>query len=206
MKINKKKKKKKHSRRKSYSSDDDDDDEKDDESSSTSSSSDEEEDVVQRKKGSDSDSDLDDEDAVMDRLPENTKPLLEFASASQGILLVLVLKQHLKNLYGFSDRWASEKMLIFYYLFVSNANHFTEQFCLCYSKIQKYSPTESAKVYDKTVNRKSKVHFNPSQTLDYLRSDLANTDLSYEAKKNIAKQYLDVSFQYTRVSVWKHKQ
>uniref|UniRef100_A0AAX7TYU8 Nipped-B protein n=1 Tax=Astatotilapia calliptera TaxID=8154 RepID=A0AAX7TYU8_ASTCA len=126
------------------------------------SSSDEEEDVVQRKKGSDSDSDLDDEDAVMDRLPENTKPLLEFASASQGILLVLVLKQHLKNLYGFSD-----------------------------SKIQKYSPTESAKVYDKTVNRKSKVHFNPSQTLDYLRSDLANTDLSYEAKKNIAKQYLD---------------
>uniref|UniRef100_A0AAX7V7Q7 Nipped-B protein n=1 Tax=Astatotilapia calliptera TaxID=8154 RepID=A0AAX7V7Q7_ASTCA len=134
----------------------------DDESSSTSSSSDEEEDVVQRKKGSDSDSDLDDEDAVMDRLPENTKPLLEFASASQGILLVLVLKQHLKNLYGFSD-----------------------------SKIQKYSPTESAKVYDKTVNRKSKVHFNPSQTLDYLRSDLANTDLSYEAKKNIAKQYLD---------------
>uniref|UniRef100_A0A3Q4MC51 Nipped-B protein n=1 Tax=Neolamprologus brichardi TaxID=32507 RepID=A0A3Q4MC51_NEOBR len=134
----------------------------DDESSSTSSSSDEEEDVVQRKKGSDSDSDLDDEDAVMDRLPENTKPLLEFASASQGILLLLVLKQHLKNLYGFSD-----------------------------SKIQKYSPTESAKVYDKTVNRKSKVHFNPSQTLDYLRSDLANTDLSYEAKKNIAKQYLD---------------
>ncbi|CAI5666931.1 unnamed protein product [Oreochromis niloticus] len=163
MKMNKKKKKKKHSRRRNYSSDDDDDDEKDDEeSSSTSSSSDEEEDVVQRRKGSDSDSDLEDEDAVMDRLPENTKPLLEFASASQGILLLLVLKQHLKNLYGFSD-----------------------------SKIQKYSPTESAKVYDKAVNRKSKVHFNPSQTLDYLRSDLANTDLSYEAKKNIAKQYLD---------------
>ena len=52
----------------------------------------------------DSDSDLEDEDAVMERLPENPNPLLDFASASQGILLLLVLKQHLKNLYGFSDR------------------------------------------------------------------------------------------------------
>lgn len=62
--------------------------------------------VHKRKKSvvSDSDSDIEDEDAVMDRLPENPNPLLDFASASQGILLLLVLKQHLKNLYGFSDR------------------------------------------------------------------------------------------------------
>uniref|UniRef100_A0A8D3C1Q0 Nipped-B protein n=1 Tax=Scophthalmus maximus TaxID=52904 RepID=A0A8D3C1Q0_SCOMX len=127
--------------------------------------SDEDDEVVHRRKKSglcDSDSDMEGEDAVMDRLPENPIPLLDFASASQGILLLLVLKQHLKNLYGFSD-----------------------------SKIQKYSPTESAKVYDKNVNRKSKVHFNPRQTLDYLKSDLANTNLSYETKRNIVKQYLD---------------
>ena len=68
-------------------------------------------------------------------------------------------------------------------------------FCLRRSKIQKYSPTEAAKVYDKAVNRKSKVHFNPRQTLDYLKRDLANTDLSHEAKRNIVKQYLDVSIQ-----------
>uniref|UniRef100_M3ZSI3 Nipped-B protein n=1 Tax=Xiphophorus maculatus TaxID=8083 RepID=M3ZSI3_XIPMA len=129
-----------------------------------SSSDEEEEEVRKRKKpgGGDSDSDLGDEEAVMDRLPENTTPLQEFASASQGILLLLVLKQHLKNLYGFSD-----------------------------SKIQKYSPTESAKVYDKAVNRKSKVHFNPRQTLEYLRSDVANRNLSYETKRNIVKQFLD---------------
>lgn len=106
-----KKKKKKHQRRK-HSSDDDDDDNDDDEeddeqSSSTSSSSDEEDEVVQSQKKpvlSDSEAEMEDEDAVMDRLPENHGPLLDFASASQGILLLLVLKQHLKNLYGFSDR------------------------------------------------------------------------------------------------------
>lgn len=65
-------------------------------------------------------------------------------------------------------------------------------FCLDYSKIQKYSPTESAKVYDKAVNRKSKVHFNPRQTMDYLKRNLSITDLSYETKRNIVKQYLDV--------------
>ncbi|XP_054468120.1 nipped-B-like protein [Anoplopoma fimbria] len=174
-KKKKKKKKKKPQRRKHGSDDDDndedeedddDDEEEDDEqSSSTSSSSDEDEEVVHMQKKpahSDSDADMDDEDAVMDRLPENPNPLLDFASASQGILLLLVLKQHLKNLYGFSD-----------------------------SKIQKYSPTEAAKIYDKAVNRKSKVHFNPRQTLDYLKRNLASTDLSDETKRNIVKQYLD---------------
>lgn len=130
-------------------------------SSSSSSSSEEEEEVQRKKKPSDSDSE-DDEDAVMDRLPDNNNALLDFASASQGILLLLVLKQHLKNLYGFSD-----------------------------SKIQKYSPTESAKVYDKAVSRKSKVHFNPGQTLDYLKRNMADTELSFEAKRNIVKQYLN---------------
>lgn len=103
-KMKPKKKKKQQPQRKKHSSDDDDDDE---ESSSKSSSSDEDDEVVHRRKKSvvsDSDSDIEDEDALMHRLPENPKPLLDFASASQGILLLLVLKQHLKNLYGFSDR------------------------------------------------------------------------------------------------------
>ncbi|KAK9532406.1 hypothetical protein VZT92_009788 [Zoarces viviparus] len=176
MKTKKKKMKKtKKPQRRKHSSDDDDDEDGDDDddneeeddeqSSSSSSSSDEEDEVVHKQKKpvlSDSDGDMEDEDTVMHRLPENPNPLLDFASASQGILMLLVLKQHLKNLFGFSD-----------------------------SKIQKYSPTESAKVYDKAVNRKSKVHFNPRQTLDYLKRDLANSDLSDEIKRNIVKQYLD---------------
>uniref|UniRef100_A0A8C1VHT1 Nipped-B protein n=1 Tax=Cyprinus carpio TaxID=7962 RepID=A0A8C1VHT1_CYPCA len=138
-------------------------------SSSDSDSSDE---VIRRPKksrrsaavNSDSDSDLDleDVDKVMLRLPDNPEPLLDFANASQGILLLLMLKQHLKNLYGFSD-----------------------------SKIQKYSPTESAKVYDKAVNRKANVHFNPRQTLDYLTNNLSNADLTYDVKRRVVRQYLD---------------
>ncbi|CAL8321731.1 unnamed protein product [Lota lota] len=111
---------------------------------------------------SESDSDLEDVDAVMERLPDNPDPLLEFSSASQGVLLLLVLKQHLKTLYGFSD-----------------------------SKIQKYSPTDPAKVYDKAVNRKSNVHFNPRQTVDFLKTGLVSSDLSCQVKRNIVKQFLD---------------
>ncbi|XP_057564162.1 nipped-B-like protein isoform X5 [Hippopotamus amphibius kiboko] len=113
----------------------------------------------------DSDSDSDSEDdinSVMRCLPENSAPLIEFANVSQGILLLLMLKQHLKNLCGFSD-----------------------------SKIQKYSPSESAKVYDKAINRKTGVHFHPKQTLDFLRSDMANSKITEDVKRSIVKQYLD---------------
>lgn len=78
---------------------------------------DEDEDVVRRPKktrkpianSSDSESDfedlaVEDADKVMRLLPESPTGLLDFANAVQGILLLLVLKQHLKNLYGFSDR------------------------------------------------------------------------------------------------------
>lgn len=51
------------------------------------------------------DLDVDDVDKVMRLLPDNPIGLLDFANAVQGILLLLVLKQHLKNLYGFSDRY-----------------------------------------------------------------------------------------------------
>ncbi|XP_063475632.1 nipped-B-like protein isoform X4 [Symphalangus syndactylus] len=131
-------------------------------------SSDSEEEVSRPRKSRkrvDSDSDSDSEDdinSVMKCLPENSAPLIEFANVSQGILLLLMLKQHLKNLCGFSD-----------------------------SKIQKYSPSESAKVYDKAINRKTGVHFHPKQTLDFLRSDMANSKITEEVKRSIVKQYLD---------------
>ncbi|XP_008287703.1 nipped-B-like protein A isoform X4 [Stegastes partitus] len=122
---------------------------------------------VANSESSESESDLDDldvEDAekVMRLLPDNPTGLLDFANAVQGILLLLVLKQHLKNQYGFSD-----------------------------SKIQKYSPTESAKVYDKAVNRKSNVHFHPRQTIDFISNNMAHASLTDDVKKRIVKQYLD---------------
>nr|XP_057926461.1 nipped-B-like protein A isoform X3 [Doryrhamphus excisus] len=136
-----------------------------------------EDDVVQRPKKarkavagsetSESESDLDDlnmDDAekVMRLLPDNPTGLLDFANSVQGILLLLVLKQHLKNQYGFSD-----------------------------GKIQKYSPTESAKVYDKAVNRKINVHFHPRQTLDFISNNMARATLTEDVKRRIVKQYLD---------------
>ncbi|KAM6931141.1 nipped-B-like protein B isoform 3-T3 [Xenentodon cancila] len=108
------------------------------------------------------DLDVEDVDKVMALLPDNPTGLLDFANAVQGILLLLVLKQHLKNLYGFSD-----------------------------SKIQKYSPTESAKVYDKAVNRKTNVHFHPRQTIDFISNNMARASLTDDVKRRIVKQYLD---------------
>ncbi|XP_062984216.1 nipped-B-like protein isoform X4 [Elgaria multicarinata webbii] len=143
------------------------DEESESESNSESDSESEEEIHKPRKlrKRGNSDSDTDEENdisAVMKCLPDNSTPLIEFANVSQGILLLLMLKQHLKNLCGFSD-----------------------------SKIQKYSPSESAKVYDKAINRKAGIHFHPKQTLDFLRSDMANSKLTEEVKRSIVKQYLD---------------
>uniref|UniRef100_A0A4W4F758 Nipped-B protein n=1 Tax=Electrophorus electricus TaxID=8005 RepID=A0A4W4F758_ELEEL len=158
---------KKRKEREKYSSEEEDEEEEEPPSSGESS----DDEVIHRPKkakraavNSDSDSDLETEDVdkVMDRLPDNPMPLLDFANASQGILLLLVLKQHLKNLYGFSD-----------------------------SKIQKYSPTESAKVYDKAVNRKTNVHFSPRQTLDFLTNSPSNTELTFDIKRRIVRQYLD---------------
>lgn len=75
--------------------------------------------------------------------------------------------------------------------------NFLKTLVLCFqnSKIQKYSPSESAKVYDKAINRKTGVHFHPKQTLDFLRSDMANSKLTEDVKRSIVRQYLDVSTQ-----------
>lgn len=89
----------------------------DDEENSNTDNDSDNNDVVRRPKkakklvanSSDSESDLDDlnvddVEKVMSLLPDNPMGLLDFANAVQGILLLLVLKQHLKNQYGFSDR------------------------------------------------------------------------------------------------------
>ncbi|XP_034726980.1 nipped-B-like protein A isoform X3 [Etheostoma cragini] len=108
------------------------------------------------------DLDLEDVEKVMRLVPDNPTGLLDFANSVQGILLLLVLKQHLKNQYGFSD-----------------------------GKIQKYSPTESAKVYDKAVNRKSNIIFHPRQTIDFISNNMARATLTNDVKKRIVRQYLD---------------
>ena len=78
--------------------------------------------------------------------------------------MLLVLKQHLKDQYGFRD-----------------------------STIHRYSPTEAAKVYEKQLNRKPGIEFNPARALELIRNGRPNLPLSEDTKLEIVQEYLDVS-------------
>lgn len=163
--------------------------------------------------------DDEDEDLLLSRVPEDTSTLQECITASQGCLLLLVLKQHLKTLYGFNDRYNSLQ-LYFYYLvwtFPSSGwwtflieHHNTFQtynslyrwfllfvvlmrFYYCFSKITQYSPSESAKVYEKAVNRKSNAKFNPKATLQKIKQGALSDHLDEDAKRALLSEYLEVS-------------
>lgn len=51
------------------------------------------------------DEEEDDEEAetLLAQMPESTRPLQDAMRQARGCLLLLVLKQHLKQLYGFTD-------------------------------------------------------------------------------------------------------
>jgi cohesin loading factor subunit SCC2 len=106
--------------------------------------------------------DDEDEEVLLGRVPVDTTVLQECITASQGCLLLLVLKQHLKDLYGISD-----------------------------AKITQYSPSESAKVYEKTVNRRSNSCFDPKATLQKLRQGSPASVLDENARRALIEQYLD---------------
>lgn len=53
----------------------------------------------------DDDEDEDDDyESIRDRMPEDLTPLIECMNASQGCLLLLMLKDHLKEVYGITDK------------------------------------------------------------------------------------------------------
>lgn len=86
----------------------------------------------------------DDEDvaSLLQRLPSDTRPFEEFLTAAQGCLLLLMLKQHLKDQYGLTD-----------------------------AKITQYSPSEGAKIYEKNAARKAVNIFMPRPTLHALKGN-----------------------------------
>lgn len=109
----------------------------------------------------DEEEDEEDEEAILARLPADTTLLRQYITASQGFMLLLTLRQHLKDLYGMSD-----------------------------AKISQYSP-ETAKVYEKAVNRKSVGHFKPKGTLQKLEEGDLTGELDEEGRKNLVKEFLD---------------
>lgn len=58
---------------------------------------------MEQKDGLDEEEDEEEAEALVARLPESTRPLRDAMRQARGCLLLLVLKQHLKQLYGFTD-------------------------------------------------------------------------------------------------------
>lgn len=63
---------------------------------------------------------------------------------------------------------------------------------LCSRKLTQYSPSESAKVYEKTLNRRSNSLFDPKVTIQKLKEGALPKVLDEAAKRDIVNQYLNV--------------
>ena len=83
---------------------------------------------------------------------------------SQGCVLLLNLKQYLKEAYGFTD-----------------------------AKISRYTPTEQAKVYDKPLNRRPQAKFSPRQVVQVIKEGESPDELDIKQKRQLILAYLDVS-------------
>uniref|UniRef100_T1JC53 Nipped-B protein n=1 Tax=Strigamia maritima TaxID=126957 RepID=T1JC53_STRMM len=108
------------------------------------------------------DDDDDDIEILLSRLPEDITALENCIAASQGCLLLLMLKQHLKEMYCFTD-----------------------------SKVHQYSPAEAAKVYEKSLTRKVNATFTPQATLDTLQESTRSLAEKVD-RRHLIQQYLDV--------------
>ena len=109
------------------------------------------------------DEDLDDDpNSVMARLPLNMTVFVDNVNTAQGCILLLVLREHLKDFYGFNE-----------------------------VKIEAYSPSESQKIYERPVNRKPNAKFNPKATVEILKlGDINPNNLDDDAKKDLIQKYL----------------
>ncbi|XP_078574210.1 nipped-B-like protein A isoform X2 [Branchiostoma floridae x Branchiostoma japonicum] len=102
------------------------------------------------------------EDQLLAQFPSDPKALLDCCIQAHGCILLLMLKQYLKDLYGFTD-----------------------------SKCHRYSPTEAAKVYDKSLNRRSLAKFSPQSVLDYMCADTPDFAEDEGARRHLIEHYLD---------------
>lgn len=70
---------------------------------------------------------------------------------------------------------------------------YDDLFLVFCSKIQQYSPSEPAKVYEKTASRRTNGLFNPTITLNKLKEGTPPEYLDQDGRKDLIKQYLEVS-------------
>lgn len=116
--------------------------------------------LLPRNNGVTEEEDDDDEDVQLlcARLPQDMSVLQDSMVAAQACMLLLFVKQTLKDTYGFTD-----------------------------GRIQQYSPNESAKTYEKALNRKSGVRFKPAPALEALEAE-GGTERDGE---ELVQRYLD---------------
>ncbi|XP_055542159.1 nipped-B protein isoform X3 [Wyeomyia smithii] len=109
------------------------------------------------------DDDDDDQDVILSRLPEDTTELQNCITSAQGCMLLLILKQHLKDIYGITD-----------------------------CKISRYSPSEAGKIYDKAMQRRSNSLFDPKATIALLKEKRSTEDVQEEKERvELVQRYLD---------------
>ncbi|XP_043947333.1 nipped-B protein isoform X4 [Drosophila biarmipes] len=115
------------------------------------------------------DDDVEDPQVLFNRLPEDMTEIKKCITSAQACMLLLILKDHLKDMYGITD-----------------------------SKISRYSPSEQ-KLYEKVVTRRSVTEFNPKTTIDIIKKQMSqqvlNTDIHFpytnEEKLDLVVKYLD---------------
>ncbi|XP_017856914.1 PREDICTED: nipped-B protein [Drosophila arizonae] len=117
------------------------------------------------------DDDEEDPHVLFSRLPEDMTEIKKCITSAQACMLLLVLKEHLKEMYGLTD-----------------------------GKISRYSPSEQ-KLYEKAVTRRIVADFNPRTTIDVIKkqpqnftstdTDCFSRELSDEEKLDLVVKYLD---------------
>ncbi|CAG0882319.1 unnamed protein product [Cyprideis torosa] len=117
------------------------------------------------------DDDEENPEEIVSRLPPDTSQCKELMTTSQSVLLLLMLKQHLKDTYALSD-----------------------------NKVNSYSPSESSKIFEKSINvRKNIKPFNPTVVIEHLKkqktdreqTDNESDETSWKEKLALIHEYLD---------------
>lgn len=61
-----------------------------------------------------------------------------------------------------------------------------------YRKLSQYSPNDTSKAFDRQVNRRNNVKFNPRQTIEILKLGEPPAQLNDKQKLDLVKKYMEV--------------
>ncbi|XP_041451518.1 nipped-B protein [Drosophila obscura] len=116
------------------------------------------------------DDDVEDPQILFNRLPEDMTEIKQCLISAQACMLLLILKDHLKDMYGLTD-----------------------------GKISRYSPSEQ-KMYEKAITRRGVTDFNPKTTIDLIKKQksqqLSNSEPDYSSRPLTNDEKLDLVVKY----------